>query len=165
MKPLYSSLLHMQENWLRRQLFCFAVIFRVSDFFFFVVPYQCLECERLFQAPAVFLAKRFHCSSFSTAQGEEFHLAFSSPGHCPNHQDVNYMTLLQENFLKTWCLDKNISVLKSHFVENVLTSSGMLLSLLNKLQQQPWDVHTAPSKEKSHSSKIPVCLGAALFFW
>lgn len=28
------------------------------------------------------------------------------------------MTLLQENFLKTCCLYKNIAVLKSHFVEN-----------------------------------------------
>lgn len=79
--------------------------------------------ESLVWASSVFLVKRFHWSSFSTVQGKEFHLALSSPGCCPNHQDVNYVTLLQKNFLKTWCLDKNTSVLKSHFVENVLTSS------------------------------------------
>lgn len=121
--------------------------------------------ESLVLAPSILLVKSFHYSSFSTVQGKEFHLALSSPGCCPNHQDVNYMTLLQKNFLKTWCIDKNTSVLKSHFVENVLTSSGMQPSLLNKLHKQPWDVRTAPSEEKSCPGKIPVCLGAALSSW
>lgn len=97
-------------------------------------------------------------------QGEEFHLAFSSPGHCPNRQDVNYMTLLQENFLKTWCLDKNISVLKSHFVENVLTSSGMLrICLTNYSSSLEMSIQLLP-RRRATPAKFLCALGQLYSF-
>lgn len=64
--------------------------------------------ESLVWASSVFLVERFHWSSFSTVQGKEFHLALSSPGCCPNHQDVNYVTLLQKTFSKPDVLTRTL---------------------------------------------------------